>query len=144
MQVPASNLFPNRLYRFVGNSRTEVDEEFPLPILRPSRPKSITEKIELLVEVCPSPVLIPAIDSLRLLRMKFHSTLLQTRSYGRPDFLCFCLCPAMHDGIVGEPLKRISRILHRHPPIKSIVQKQIRQQRADDTALRRSLLTRDQ
>jgi hypothetical protein len=50
----------------------------------------------------------------------------------------------MHDGIIGEPLKRIVRILHRHPPIKSIVQKQIRQQRADHTALRRAFLSRDQ
>src|ERR1035438_4475945 len=113
MQVPASNLFPYRLHRFVGNSRTEVDEEFPLSILRPSRPKSIAEKIELLVGISPSPVIIPAIDDLLLLWMKFQSTLLQTRGYSRPDFLCFCLCPAMHDGIIGEPLKRILRIRRR-------------------------------
>src|ERR1019366_8205875 len=92
----------------------------------------------------PSPVIIPAIDDLRLLRMKFQSALLQTRGYGRPDFLCFYLCPAMHEGIIGEPLKRVLRICRRHPPIKSIVQKQIRQQRADHATLRRSLLTRDQ
>src|ERR1700688_3685135 len=126
MQVPASNLHPNRLYRFVGNSRAEIDEEFPLPILRPSRPKSVAEEVELLVGVFPSPVVILAIDDLRLLRMKFQPALLQTRGYGRPDFLCLHLCPAMYDGIIGKPLKRILRILPRHPPIKSIVQKQIR------------------
>jgi len=32
----------------------------------------------------------------------------------------------------------------RHPSIKSIVQEQICQQRADDSALRRALLTREQ
>src|ERR1035438_8770797 len=29
MQIPASNLLPDRLHRFVGNSRTEIDEELP-------------------------------------------------------------------------------------------------------------------
>src|ERR1700676_2868436 len=107
MQVPALNLHPNGFHRFVGNSRTEIDEELPLPILRPSRPKSVAEKVELLVGVFPSPVLILAVDDLRLLRMKFQPALLQTRGYGRPDVLCLLLCPAMHDGIVGEPLKRV-------------------------------------
>src|ERR1035441_943028 len=29
MQIPASNLLPDRPHRFVGNSRTEIDEELP-------------------------------------------------------------------------------------------------------------------
>src|ERR1700704_1836230 len=100
MQVPASNLLPNGLHRFVGNSRTEIDEVLSPSTLRPSRPKSIAEKIELLVGIRPPPVIILAIDNLRLLRMKFQSALLQTRGYSRPDFLCFRLSPAMHDGII--------------------------------------------
>src|ERR1035438_2200101 len=119
MQVPASNFHPDRLHRFVGNSRSEVDEELPLTILRSPRPKRVARKVELPVWICPSPVIILAIDNLRLLRMKFQSALLQTPGYSRPDFLRFCLCPAMHDGIVSEPLKRILRILRQHPPIKS-------------------------
>jgi hypothetical protein len=39
----------------------------------------------------------------------------------------------MHDGIIGETLKRQLPILRRHPPIKGIMQKQIGQQRADDS-----------
>jgi hypothetical protein len=78
------------------------------------------------IGVSPSPVIIPAIDDLRLLRMKFQPALFQTRGYGRPDLLCLYFCSAMHDDIIGKPLKRVLRILRRHPPIKSIVQKQIR------------------
>src|SRR5450755_1315491 len=126
MQIPASNLLPDRPHRFVGNSRTEIDEELPLPILRSPRPKRVAQKIELLVRICPSPVIILAIDDLRLLRMKFQPALLQTRGYGRPYLLRFFLCPATHDGIVGEPLKWILRIFRQHPSIKSTVQEQIR------------------
>jgi hypothetical protein len=37
--------------------------------------------------------------------MKLQPTLLQARGYGRPNLLSFPLCPAMHDGIAGVPLK---------------------------------------
>src|ERR1035441_6903113 len=126
MQVPASNLYPNRFHRFVENCRAEVDEELPLAILRSPRPKRVAKKIEFLVRIRPPPILILAIDNLRLLRMKLQPTLLQARGYGGPNSLSFRLCPAMHDGIIGVPLKRHLRILLRHPPIKGIVQKQIR------------------
>src|SRR5437868_10013597 len=144
MQIPASNLRPNRLHRFVRYCWTEVDEELSLAVLRSPRPKRVPEKIELFVRICPSPVTILAIDHLRLLRMKLQPTLLETRGYGGPNLLSLRFRSAMHDGIIGEPLKRQLRILLRHPSIKHIVQKQIGQQGTDDTALRRALLTRDQ
>ena len=99
MQVPASNLYPNRFHRLVGYCRAEVDEERPLPILRSPRPKRVAQKIELLVWIRPSPIIILAIDNFRLLRMKLQPTLLQTRGYGRPYLLSFRLSPAMHDGV---------------------------------------------
>src|SRR5205814_6918290 len=144
MQIPASNFRPDCLHRRVRNCRTEVDEVLPLAILRSPRPESVAEKIELLVRVRPSPILILAIDNLRLLRMKFQPTVLQASGYGHPNLLGLLLRSAMHDGIISEALKRQLPILLRHPPIKRIVQKQIGQQRADDTALRRALLTRNQ
>src|ERR1700730_19036242 len=99
MQVPASNLHPNLLPRFVRNSRTEIDEVLAEPIFRSPGTKCVPQKIKFLMFVSPSPIIILAIDDLRLLRMKFQSALLQTRSYGCPDFLGFLLCPAMHDGV---------------------------------------------
>src|SRR5471030_2064806 len=144
MQIPASNLRTNRFHRLVGNCRAEIDEVLPFAILRSPRPKRVAQKIELLVRVRPSQILILAIDNLRLFGMKLQPTLLQASGYGRPNLLGFHFCPAMHDGIIGETLKRHLPILRRHPPIKRIMQKQIGQQRADDTALRRALLTRNQ
>ncbi len=64
--------------------------------------------------------------------MKLQSTLAQTRGDGRPNLLGFHFRSAMHDGIIGEPLKRHLRILLHHPPIKGIMQKQIGQQGTDD------------
>src|ERR1700746_3230231 len=125
MQIPASNLRSDSLHRFVGNRRTEVDEVFTLTILRSPRPKCVAEKIELLVWIGPSPVIILAIDDLRLFRMKFQSAFFQTRSYGLPYPLSLRLCPAMHDGIISKPFKRCLRKSLRHPSIKYIVQEQI-------------------
>src|SRR6266699_6229557 len=89
MQVPASNLRPNRFHRLVGNCRAEMDEELPLAILRSPWPKRVAQKIEFLVRIRPSPIVILAIDNLRLLRMKFQPTRLPARGYGRPNFLGF-------------------------------------------------------
>src|SRR6266700_477311 len=144
MQIPASNFRTNRFHRLVGNCRTEIDEVLPLSILRSPRPKCIAQKIELLVRVPPPPILILAIDNLRLFRMKLQPTVLQASGYGRPNLLGFPFRPAMHDGIIGETLKRQLPIFRRHPPIKGIMQEQIGQQRADDPALRRALFTRNQ
>src|SRR5260370_36144684 len=126
MQVPASNFYPNHFHRLVGNCRAEIDEELPFAILRSPRPKRVTQKIEFLVRIRPSPIRILEIDDLRLLRMKFQPTLLQESAYGRPNLLGLLLRSAMPDGIIGKTLKRQLPILRRHPPIKGIMQKQIR------------------
>src|ERR1035438_584558 len=81
MQLPASDLLPDRLPRFVGNGRAEVDKELAEPILRSPWLKTIAQKIELLVRVSPPPVIILAIDDLRLLRMKLQPTFLHARGY---------------------------------------------------------------
>src|SRR5215469_6088282 len=125
MQVPASNLFPNRFHRFIRDCWAEADEEYLLPILRSSRPKCVAQKIEFLVRISPPPVIILAIDYFRLLRMKFQPTLSHACGYSCPNFLGFCFRPAMHDGIVSIPLEHHLRILPADPSIKGIVQKQV-------------------
>jgi hypothetical protein len=65
-----------------------------------------------------SPVFILAIDNLRLLRMKLQPTLLKPLRYSIPNFLGLAFGPAMHDGIIGIPLKRQMRKLPRHPHIE--------------------------
>src|SRR5437588_9628189 len=101
MQIPASNLLADRLPRFVGNGRAEVDEVLAEPILRSPRLKTIAQKIELLVRVSPPPIFILAIDHLRLLRMKLQPAFLHTHGYRCSYLLRLRLCPAVHDRIVG-------------------------------------------
>src|ERR1039458_9661982 len=103
MQIPASNLLADRLPRFVGNGRAEVDEVLTETILRSPGLKTVAQKVELFVRVSPSPVVILAIDNLRLLRMKLQPAFLHTRGYRCSRLLRFRLRPAMHDRIVGRP-----------------------------------------
>src|ERR1035438_4115523 len=141
MQIPASNLLADRFPRFVGNGRAEVDEVLAEPILRSPRLKTVAQKIELLVRVSPPPVIILAIDDLRLLWMKLQPALLHSRGNRCPHLLRLCLCPAMRNRIIGVPFERQMRILTPHPHIEHIMQKQICQQWRDDPALRRALST---
>src|ERR1019366_63417 len=87
------------LPRFVGNSRAEVDEVLAVPILRSPRLKPIAQKIELLVRVSPSPVIILAVDNLRLLRMKLQPAFLHTRGNRCPHLLRLRFRPAMHNRV---------------------------------------------
>src|ERR1019366_5619618 len=120
MQIPASNLRADRLPRFVGNGRAEVDEVLAKTILRSPRLKTIARKIELLARLSPPPVLILAIDNLRLLRMRLRPAFLHTRGYRCPHLPRLRFRPAMHDRIVGIPFERQLRILVRHPHVESI------------------------
>src|ERR1035441_8552926 len=97
MQIPASNLLTDRFPRFVGNGRAEVDEVPAEPILRSPRLKTIAQKIELLVRVSPPPVVILAIDDLRLHRMKLQPAFLHAHGDRYPHLLRLHLCPAMHE-----------------------------------------------
>src|ERR1022692_485269 len=115
MQIPASNLFADRLPRLVGNGRAEVDEVLAKSILRSPRLKTVAQKIELLVRVSPSPVVILAIDNLRLLRMKLQPAFLHARANRCSHLLRLRFRPAMHDRLVGIPFERQWRIPSPHP-----------------------------
>jgi hypothetical protein len=73
MQIPASNFRPHRFHRLVGDCGTEIDEVLPESIHRSPSPKSVAQKIELLVSVRTPPIIILAINDLRLCRMKLCS-----------------------------------------------------------------------
>src|SRR5262249_49115305 len=111
LQPPTSDFITDGLRSTGGDGRRKVDEEFAPPIFRLPRTKRITKKIELLAWVISSPVFILAIDNLRLLRMKLQPTLLKPLRYSIPNFLSLASRPAMHNGIIGIPLKRQMRKL---------------------------------
>ena len=111
MQLPAPNLRPYGLPRLVRNRRAEVDKVLAKAILRSSWPKRIAKKVELLVRVVASSIIILAVDDLRLLRMKLQPAFLQPCGYCRPNFLSFLLYPAVHNSIIGVSLKRQVRVV---------------------------------
>src|SRR5260370_38128690 len=103
MQIPPSNLRPNRLHRLVRDCWTEVDEELSLAILRSPGPKCIAEKIELFVRICPSPVLILAIDDLRLFRMKFQFRIPRGNHIAPPENAVSTLLRSQRDQPSARP-----------------------------------------
>src|ERR1051326_4253195 len=144
MQLPAPNLVPDFLLRFLRDGWTETTKDLPLPTVRSPRPKRVPQKIELLVRVSPSPIGILAIDHFRLLRMQFQSTLLQPCRYFDTHQVRFPLCPAMDDDVVRISLERQMSPVQAHPPIERVVQKQIGQQGADHSSLRSASFTLQQ
>jgi hypothetical protein len=135
MQLPSSDLVPDFLSRIRRDGWTETTKDLPPPTVSYPRPKREPQKVKLLVRVSPSPIGILAIDHFRLLRMQFQSTLLQPCRYFDTHQVRFPLCSAMDDNIVRVPLERQMTPISPHPQIERVVQKQIGQQRADDSSL---------
>src|SRR5215472_19097892 len=71
---PASDPLSDRLESFVAGRRAEHDAEGTPPASRQPRPECIAEEVELLVGVISAPVIILAVDDVRLLGMKCQST----------------------------------------------------------------------
>src|SRR6516165_683771 len=101
MQLPVSNRSPYGLASFLRNGRTEVDEVLSLATLRASGTKRIAQKIKLLLSIPFPSIVILAIDSFRLLRMKLQPTFLHPPCNGHSHFLGLFLRSAVHDHIVG-------------------------------------------
>ena len=84
LKLPAPNFAPNRFERVAANRRAERDPDSALPPSRQPRPKRIAEEVELLVGVVSAPVIILAVDDLRLCGMKlkpaFSKPLFQRRA----------------------------------------------------------------
>jgi hypothetical protein len=97
---------------------------------------TIAEEIELDVLVRSSTVIVFAVNDLGLHWMKLKPAICETCPDGFQHQLRLPLTPAVHDGIVSVPLERIVREGPLHPRIERVMQEEIRQERAYDTALR--------
>ncbi len=73
-KVPSANLAPDRFEGLVADRGTERDADSTLPSSRQPRPKRIAEEVELPVRIVSAPVIIFAVDDLRLIRMKRQPT----------------------------------------------------------------------
>src|SRR5690349_7863246 len=105
MQPPIPNLGPNGFCGLVGNRGREVDKELSFPVLRSSRAERVSQKIEFVVRIISSSIIILAIDNLRLLGMKLQPTVFQSIRNCCTNFLGLAFRSAMHDGIIGVSLE---------------------------------------
>jgi hypothetical protein len=143
-QPPAPDGLPHRFGGPGTDRGSEVDQVLPPAILRPSWTKRIAQEIETLLGERAPPVGIFAIPNVCLGRMEFQMALRQPCGDTRlkPARLRFTL--AMRDDIIGLALEGDGRVFSLHPGIERIMQEEIREERADTTALRDPLSPLDE
>jgi hypothetical protein len=130
MERPVSDSLPDRLESFAASRRTERDAE-PLPPARQPRPKRIAEKIEPMVWVVSASIIVLAIDDFGLVRMQRQRALREPLLQRCPQRLGLFFTATMADRIIGVSLERNVRMVPRHPYVERVVQKEIRQERAN-------------
>ncbi len=133
VESPTSHSAAHRLGGFITHCGTEVDEVLAPAILRPPGTKRKTQKIKFFIEVIASTIIILAIDYLGLFRMKLQFALSQPSGNRLPQYPSLRFRLAVDHHIIGISRKRILWISPPHPFIKSIVQEQVGEQRADDS-----------
>ena len=131
---------PNGLgYKLSRSRRTEGDEERTPPIFRLSSPKRVPEKVELRAGVITSSIVILTKDHVGLLGMQLQPTAQSIQLPPQPQpVLHFCNDTRHHPRSVQTEWSG-----NTWPSNSRIMQKQIRQQGANDSPLRRPLFPRD-
>src|SRR3990172_2000058 len=144
MKRPASNGLADLLESLSCDRGTERDADLSALPSRQSRPECVAKKVELPVGIVSTPVIILAVDDFRLLRMKRQPALGEPLLKHRQQHLSLLLAAAMTNPIIGVTLERDVRILPPHPHIEDVMEKKIRQDGADNPALWRPFLPRDE
>jgi hypothetical protein len=127
VETPAPHLFAH-LRRYLAAHRwSKIDEALPPPILRPSRTKRIPQKIELLVGIVSSSVIILAVEDFRLLRMYLQAALLEAARDALQDLLRLLLRSAVRHNIICVSLERHIGMRLAHPDVERKVQEDIGQ-----------------
>jgi len=127
-QLPFANRLTDGTRCRSADTGTEVDEVLTPPILRSSRLKHVPKKIELLLRVVPTPVIIFAVDDLRLLRMKLQSALSKTAFESNSEEFSLLLTDTVAESIIGETFKGDVGIMLRHPAVERVMKKEVGQQ----------------
>jgi len=136
MQRPAPDGPTNGRQRFRAGCRHEAVGSFSVPNGFPG-PKLKAKKIKMDVGKVAAPVCILAVDDLRLLVMQLQLAGRKTICKRAPQCLRRFGAFAVTNRIIRIALEWNVRVISRHPHVERVVQEQVRQQRADDTSLRR-------
>ena len=127
-QLPPANLLTNCLRGCVAYARTEVDEELSPTILRSPGLKAVTQEVEFLVQEISTPVIILAVNDLRLLRMKLQSALSKAPLQRLSELLRLLFTDTMAENVIGKSLEWDVRIMLGHPTIDRVMEEKISQQ----------------
>src|ERR1700751_502739 len=122
--------------------RVAATEQRLVPgFLNQSWPKAVAEEIKLDVRILSFALSVLAVDDLGFRRMHFQTTLRQTCLKRSHEGLGPLLVSTVNKTVIGIPTPGKVGICPRHPKIERVMHKQIRENRADDTSLRRAACT---
>src|ERR1035437_6384838 len=122
-------LAQNRLHRLGclrTDCRTETDKHFPRTVHRPTWPKSVAQKVEVLFWIIALSIGILAIHDLGLLRIEFQLAFRKPLLKHVQQLAGLILAVAVDDRIDREKLERTCKKLALHPHVERIMQEQIR------------------
>ena len=115
---PRPKLAPYRLEGFVADCGTERHADLSAPTSHQPRPERIAEEVELLVGIVSAPVIIFAVDDLRLLGMKHQPTFGEPLRKRLTQASCLRFAPAVADWVsrpeeshpqaLAEPYRNVS------------------------------------
>ena len=122
---PVPHFLPHPLRLGIAHRWCEADEIPAPPVLRPSRAKRVPEKVAILVRIPPPPIVILAVDDLRLCRMQFQSALRESAPDAPQDVVRLLLSLAVRHNIIRVPCERYGRMPSAHPVVERQVQEDI-------------------
>ena len=130
---------PHSLHRRGTNCRIEASEQCLVSeTLDQTWPEAEPEKVKFDIRILAFPLSVFAIDDLGFRRMHLQTALRQTSLKLRLKGLCFLLGPTVHQPIICIPTPRELRVCPCHPEIERVVHKQVGQDWANHSALRRA------
>jgi hypothetical protein len=132
LQPPTSHRLPDGFRRGSANCRSKIYKDTTVAIFGTSGTKRVPQKIKLDDIVFLLSVDILAIDDLGLIRMQFQTAFFQSALKSSVQVFCLFETATMDQCIICISAERQLRKLRCHPPVKRIMQEQVRQQWGDD------------
>ena len=140
LHSPSPDLLPHGLEGVAADGRREVRVNAAILVHRLAGAKRVAEKRELDSGVFAEPIDVLAIHDPCLARMQFELAGMEPLPDAIKHVFRLPSALAVKHRVIRVPGEPDARQMPRHPQIKRIVQKQIRQDRRHDTSLRRALV----
>ena len=137
-QPPATDPLPHLFERLRADRRQETGKNRSVAVYRLPGSETKSQKGKLNLRVAPSSPTVSAASNSGLFRMQFQPT--SYESLFQFSFQSLSPFPrsTMTDNVICVSLEKYIGLIATHPAIKSIMQKQVGQQRTDHPSLRRA------